>query len=120
MPFGLNLADWDKLLSDVELETFFNQLIVINNAEKYTLALLVYLKDVSRVWKAMEEKGFVDVHPVFIYKPSQNQRGVGCFIFAVEVVLVGYKGGRPKLSFDEPSPMLRHNLIQSTKFDRIF
>ena len=36
-----------------------------------------------------------------------------CFIFAVEVVLVGYKGGRPKLSFDEPNPMLRHNLIYS-------
>ena len=74
MPFGLGLADWDVLLTDVELETFFNQLIVINIAEKYTLALLVYLKDVSRVWAAMEKAGFRDVHAVYIYKP--NWRGL--------------------------------------------
>ena len=90
MPFGLGLADWDELLSDDELKLFFKQLATVNTSASSALALIVHFRDAGRVAAAMEENGFADVHPFFVYKPTQNARGTECFIHAVEVVLVGY------------------------------
>ena len=114
MPFGLGLADWDVLLTDEQLAVFFKQLAVINTSTStvMALAMVVHWTDAPRVKIAMEANGYNDVHPVYVYKPSQNQKGMECYIFAVEVVLVGYMADRRsrKLFFRDPNPVRRHNL----------
>ena len=113
MPFGLGVADWDVLLTDEQLTLFFRQLQIINTSQTTVLALVVHFKDAGRVASYMEQFGFVDVHPFYTYKPQQNQRGTGCFIFAVEIILVGYKApSRSRvLSFPHANPLFRHNLL---------
>jgi hypothetical protein len=39
MPFGLNLAPWDKLLDDLELSIFFKQLSTVNTSKSTVIAL---------------------------------------------------------------------------------
>ena len=39
MPYGMGLARWDVLLSDLELETFFKNLAVLNRAQAHCLVL---------------------------------------------------------------------------------
>ena len=113
MPFGLGVADWDVLLTDEQLALFFRQLEIVNMSGTTVLALVVHFKDAGRVASAMESRGYVDVHPFYTYKPQQNQRGTGCFIFAVELILVGYKApARDRvLSFPHANPLFRHNLL---------
>ena len=113
MPFGLGVADWDVLLTDDQLALFFRQLEIVNMSPTTVLALIVHFKDAGRVASEMETRGFVDVHPFYVYKPQQNQRGTGCFIFAVEVILVGYKAAARNrvLSFPRANPLFRHNLL---------
>ena len=41
MPYGLNVAAWDQLLSDVELDMFAKQVGIVNRARNHTLALSV-------------------------------------------------------------------------------
>ena len=88
MPFGLGVADWDVKLSDLEIQMLFKQLDIINTATSWVVCLVVHVRDYGRVERLMEDHGFVDIHPFYVYKPNQNQKGVGCFIFAVEVVIV--------------------------------
>ena len=113
MPFGLNLAEWDVLLTDEELARFFSQLAVVNSSSSTVLALVVHFTDAGRIAKAMEENGYKGVHPFYVYKPTQNQRGTDCFIFAVEMILIGYKAppSERKLNFPDPNPLDRHNLL---------
>ena len=113
MPFGLGLADWDQLLTDSQLEMFFNQLKIINTSQSTVLALIVHIRDFGRVARAMEDHGYSDVHPFYVYKPQQNRRGTNCFIFAVEVIVVGYlaSASERKLHFRSPNPLFRHNLL---------
>jgi hypothetical protein len=61
----------------------------------------------------MEVGGYQSVHPYYVYKPNQNQKGTGCFIFAVEVILVGYSSDAKHrdLVFEERNPLGRHNLL---------
>ena len=113
MPFGLGVADWDVLLTDEQLTLFFRQLQIINTSQTTVLALIVHFKDAGRVTEAMGRFGYQDVHPFYTYKPQQNQRGTGCFIFAVEMILIGYKApSRDRvLSFPHANPLFRHNLL---------
>ena len=113
MPFGLDLAPWDVLLTDVELERFFMQLNVVNTSQQTMLALVVHFADAGRVKTAMETAGYQSVHPFYVYKPNQNVKGTDCFIFAVEMILVGYLGGSRDrgLVFGERNPVGRHNLL---------
>ena len=115
MPFGLGVADWDTLLTDPQLEMLFNQLKIINTSRSTVLALVVHFRDIGRVAKAMEENGYRDVHPFYVYKPQQNRRGTNCFIFAVECILVGYMAATSerKLNFEQANPLFRHNLLFS-------
>lgn len=92
MPYGMGLAPWDVALTDLELETFFKHLAVINRAQAYVLVLGVYWRDISRILAAMAANGFLDLHPLFHYKPQQNTSGME-WIQSVEVMLVGYMGG---------------------------
>ncbi len=112
MPYGLQLADWDQLLSDEQLEDFFTQLGVVNPARTQTLCLHVIYHDAGRVRDKMMEKGFADIHPLYVYKPQQNARGMN-FIFAVDVILVGYKPSinACAVKFDNANPHFRHNLL---------
>ena len=113
MPFGLGLAPWDVLLTDEELGRFFMQLNVVNTSQQTVLALVVHFADAGRVKAAMEAAGYLSVHPFYVYKPNQNVKGTDCFIFAVEMILVGYLGGGKgrSLTFAERNPVGRHNLL---------
>ena len=63
----------------------------------------------------MESHGYQHVHPMYVYKPNQNQVGTNQFIFAVDQLLVGYYPSRSdvRLNFNDPNPTQRHNLIYS-------
>lgn len=112
MPYGLGLAKWDVLVSDLELATFFIQLAAINRAQAHCLVLSVAWHDMGRVRAAMLENGYSDAHALFNYKPQNNTSGME-FISAVETLVVAYKGGIKAchLTFPELNPVYRHNLL---------
>ena len=112
MPYGLGVAPWDVLFSDVEMETFFTQMACINRAVSFCLMLSIVYHDAGRVRAFMMRFGFVDIHPLYVYKPQQNTTGLE-WIFAVEIMLVGYKGGIRdcQLTFQDMNPVFRHNLF---------
>ena len=92
---------------------FFKQLNIVNTSRQTTLALMVQYADAGRVKLAMEAAGYQSVHPYYVYKPNQNQKGTDCFIFAVQMNLVGYLCGAQdrNLVFKEHNPVGRHNLL---------
>ena len=49
MPYGLGVAPWDVLLTDHELETFFQQLAVVNRSRAHALCLGCIWHDAGRV-----------------------------------------------------------------------
>jgi hypothetical protein len=112
MPYGLGVAHWDVLLTDVELETFGHQLACVCRARNFCLVLSVIFHDAGRIRAWMLANGFCDIHPIYVYKPQQNTTGMD-WIFAVEMMLAGYKGGMKncKMTFSESTPLLRHNLM---------
>ena len=90
MPYGKGLADWDMaLLTDMEVESLFQQLGVINRARNHCLVLGCVWHDVGRMRAAMAANGYLDIHPLFVYKPMQNTSGME-WISAVETLVVGY------------------------------
>ena len=112
MPYGMGLAPWDVLLSDVELETFFKNLAVVNRAPAHCLVLGVVRHDMGRVRTAMLANGYSDPHPVYNCKPQQNTSGME-WIQAVESMVVAYKGGvrACRLTFPDINPVFRHNFL---------
>ena len=112
MPYGLLVAPWDVLLTDVEVEEFFKQVAVINRARNHTMVLSINCKDYGRMWTFMTQNGYSDIHPLYVYKPQQNMTGMG-WIFAVEQMIVGYKGGIQNcaVTFVDNHPLFRHNLF---------
>ena len=112
MPYGLNLAPWDVLLSDEELEAFFDQLAVINRARNHCLVLGAPWFEGGRLRNAMVTKGYLDTHVLSVIKPMQNTTGLS-WINATEFLFVGYKGGvkECKLSFKDMHPLRRHNVL---------
>ena len=115
MPYGLNVADWDTLLTDSQLSLFFKQIAIINRAPSHVLSLHTHFADAGRIRQAMADHGYQHIHPLYVYKPNQNLKGTNQFIFAVDQILVGYKHSRNdiKLTFDDPNPTMRHNLLFS-------
>jgi hypothetical protein len=115
MPYGLHLADWDELLSDAEVDLFFQQIAIMNTAAAHTIFLHVHPKDIGRIWTALEAKGYQHVHLLFVYKPAHNTVGTHQYLNAVDQILVGYSPSRDaaKPRFSNPNPMFRHNLIYS-------
>jgi hypothetical protein len=111
-PYGLGLADWDIKMTTAEFDIFFKQLAVINTARNHVLCLHCHWSDLGRVAEAMTGAGYEDIHPMYVYKPQQNQKGMN-FIFAVDAILIGYKPrvNALHLTFRDASPLLRHNLF---------
>ena len=113
MPYGKRVADWDNaLLTDQEVESLFQQLGVINRARAHCLVLGCVWHDAGRMHAAMAANGYLDMHPLYVYKPMQNTSGME-WISAVETLVVGYKGGIKgcNLTFKELHPVFRHNLL---------
>jgi hypothetical protein len=63
---------------------------IVNTSQQTMLALGVHIADAGRVKLAIEAAGYQSVHPFYAYKTNQNQKGTDCFIFAVEMILIGY------------------------------
>jgi hypothetical protein len=112
MPYGLGVAPWDVLLTDHELETFFQQLAVVNRSRAHALCLGCIWHDAGRVRRSMIEQGYSDSHLFGVYKPQQNTTGME-WIFAMEWYVVGYKQGirACSLTFTDMNPVSRHNLM---------
>jgi len=112
MPYGIEVADWDVLLSDMQLEIFFQQLVVTNRARAHCLVLGCVWHDAGRIRLRMLDSGYSDVHPLYAVKTQQNNTGME-WIQAVEVFVVGYKGGIKacNLTFSEINPVFRHNFF---------
>ena len=90
---GKGLADWDMaLLTDVDVENLFQQLNVINRVRAHCLELGCVWHDVGRWRTATAANGYLDIHPLFVYKQLQNTSGME-WIVAVETLVEGYNGG---------------------------
>lgn len=115
MPYGLDVAEWDVLLSDAEIELLFQQLAIMNTASAHTIFLHVHPKDIGRIWKALETNGYQHVHLLYVYKPQHNQVGTHQYLNAIDQILVGYSPTRSaaKPRFNNPNPLFRHNLLWS-------
>ena len=90
MPYGLSVAPWDILLTDTEVETFFQQLAVVQRSRAHTLCLGCIWHDAGRIRRFMLEQGYADIHIFGVYKPQQSTTGME-WIFALEIYVVGYK-----------------------------
>jgi hypothetical protein len=112
MPYGMGLARCDVLLSDLELETFFKNLAVINRSQAHCLVLGCIWSDMGRIRAAMQANGYGDQHPLVNVKLMQNTSGME-FIKAVEFMVAGYKGGvrNCHLTFPDVNPVFRHNVL---------
>ena len=76
MPYGMALAEWDVLLSEMDVEILFQQLAVINRARAHCLILGCIWHDMGRIRLAMLANGYTDVHVLVVYKPQQNTSGM--------------------------------------------
>ena len=114
MPYGMALAEWDVLLSEMDVEILFQQLAVINRARAHCLILGCIWHDMGRIRLAMLANGYTDVHVLVVYKPQQNTSGME-WINALEHLVVGYKGGIKacRLTFSDLNPIFRHNVLFS-------
>ena len=114
MPYGMALADWDVLLSDMDVEILFQQLAVVNRARAHCLVLGCIWHDMGRIRAAMHTNGYTDMHVIVVYKPQQNTSGME-WINAEELLVAGYKGGVKacKLTFSDINPVFRHNVFFS-------
>lgn len=114
MPYGLLVAPWDNLLTDAEVETFFQQLAVVQRSRAHTLCLGCIWHDTGRMRRFMLEHGYADIHIFGVYKPQQNTTGME-WIYALELYVVGYKQNirACSLTFSDMNPVFRHNVIFS-------
>ena len=114
MPYGLLVAPWDNLLTDAEVETFFQQLAVVQRSRAHTLCLGCIWHDAGRMRRFMLEHSYSDIHIFGVYKPQQNTTGME-WIFALELYVVGYKQNirACSLTFSDMNPVFRHNVIFS-------
>ena len=53
MPYDIEVADWDVLLSDMMLEMYFQQLVVTNRARAHCLVLGCVWYDAGRIGQRM-------------------------------------------------------------------
>ena len=112
MPYGLGVAPWEVLLTDTELEIFFQQLAVTNRARTHCLVLGCAWHDGGRIRQRMLDNGYHDTHPLYPLKTQQNNTGME-WIQAVEMLVAGYKGGirACNLTFSDMNPVFRHNFF---------
>ena len=93
MANGKGLAELDTaFLTDQEVENLFQQLNVINRARAHCLELGCVWHEVGRLRAATAANGYLDIHPLFVYKQLQNTSGME-WILAVETLVEGYNGG---------------------------
>ena len=111
------MAPWDVLLTDMELVQFGQQVAVTNRARHHTMVFFITWKDAGRMATFMALNGYTDIHPLYVYEPQQNMTGMG-WIFAVEQMIVGYKGGMQNcaVTFRDNHALFRHNLFLDFKW----
>ena len=91
MPYGQSMAPRDELLTDVDVEQFFQQVAIINRARHHTMGLSSTPKDTGRMAAFMAQTGNTDIHPLFAFKRQQNTAGMH-WVLAVEQMIFGFKG----------------------------
>ena len=108
MPYGLR---WRHGTTDVEVEQFFQQVVVIASERHHCGVLSIVFSDSGRMKAFMVQCGYSDIHPFYIYKPQQNTTGME-WIYAVEK-LCGYKGGVKAcgLTLSTMNPVCRHSHV---------
>ena len=114
IPYGYGLRNWDKLLSQAELNLILKKIAGLIESETCVIAFYCLWSQASMVKLAFESQHFVDCEMLTIYKYNQNAAGnPKDFVHATEIVVIGYKGGRAKnpKSFLQNHPQMRHNLI---------
>lgn len=116
-PHGLNVADWDDAAwTSEQLDLLGPHLNVVQTKASYPIVFGCPFVEIKTVQAWMERHGCQDCHPVFWYKPNQNLESAPAFVYAVEVWMVGYKGGRSNCSVNFQSmglgnPTHRHNCL---------
>ena len=92
MPDGFGEAPWDELLTDADVERLFQQVAVVNRARHHTMVVTNHRCGAGQFVAFMARKGYSDMYPILASKPPPNLTGMN-LTFAVEMLLVGYKGG---------------------------
>lgn len=110
-PYGMKLGKWDIALSSEELTTLFKNLAIVNTKPHVYMAY-VNAEHYGMFANILRENGYSDVHPFYWYKIDKNVKGFDQYTFAVETLILAYKGGRRSVPWFTPeNPMHRHNII---------
>lgn len=125
IPFGIGLKQrktgepipWDEHSWTLDqFNIVGRQLSATNTQECYPFIIQCFPDQIAVIKKFFNDNGFEDAHEVYWYKRTANVEGMQRHTFAVEVFVVGYKGGRNKNVFNWTemglvNPTRRHNLI---------
>jgi hypothetical protein len=117
MPYGLLVALWVVLLTDVQVDEFFKPVAVINRALHYTMVPSINCKDYGRMAAFMMQNGCNDIHPLRVQAAAEHDRQG--WIFAASQMIVGSKGGIQNCAatFVDNHPLFRHNLFFGLQVD---
>jgi hypothetical protein len=114
LPFGKKVEHWDeRAFTDAELEQMLENIVAINGAKKSVLVLVLDVNDFGRYAKVVKAQGWTNVHKMTWYKTDHNATGVGCYIFATEIIMVCYRPNWHETQWYgmEKNPTKRHDLF---------
>ena len=63
-PFGITDESWDVALDEQDLQKIFHQLAAVNQANQCVCVFKCKCSDLGMIKNVMEEKNFLDVHPI--------------------------------------------------------
>ena len=116
LPFGKKIEHLDaRAFTGAELEQILQHIVAINGANNSALVLVLHVNDFGRYAKIVKAQGWTDVHKMTWYKTGHNATGVGCYIFATDIIMVCYRPNwHDTQGFGmEKNPTKRHDIFAS-------
>lgn len=111
-PYGVKAGKWDIAHSTEELRILLQNIAIVNTAKSHVYVAYVAASHFSTYENLFREYGYQDIIPFYWYKTDRNIKGFDQYTFAVEQLIVAYKGGKRSVPWFTPeNPMHRHNLI---------
>jgi hypothetical protein len=114
LPYGKKVEHWDqRAFTDLEMEQMLQQIVAINGSQNSVLVFVLDIEDFGRYAKVVRANGWGYIHKMTWYKPMHNATGVGCYIYATEVIMVCYRPNQHATQWfgKEKNPTKRHDIF---------
>ena len=99
-----------------DMDVLGRQILAANLSAAYPLILQCCMDQSAMVKAFMAAHEFTDCEEVYWYKPNANAEGFNRHTPAVELFIIGYKGGRANVQWNTDrlgmkNPVHRHNML---------